>query len=102
MQDEGSAKTFLLADDLIARLKVRKQASHFSGASDWVFASPFSIGRLPYSYTCTRLEMARASVAAGIGHLTTHAFRHYAEFRTMPSTAARSASRACLQISDSA
>jgi integrase len=31
-----------------------------------------------------------------------HKFRHFAEFRTMPSAAARSASCACLQINDSA
>jgi integrase len=73
---EGSAKTFVLAGDLLNRLTALKQASQFSAASDWVFASPFQIGRLPYSYTCTRAELARASLAAGIGHISTHAFRH--------------------------
>jgi integrase len=73
---EGSAKTFLLADDLLTRLNAWRQASQFSEAGDWVFASPFSIGRLPYSYTGTRCEIARASGAAGLGHISTHAFRH--------------------------
>jgi integrase len=73
---EGSAKTFLLADDLLARLKAWKQASTFRDAGDWIFASPFKIGRLPISYTGTRVELARASVAAGLGHVSTHAFRH--------------------------
>jgi integrase len=77
---EGSAKTFVLADGLLTRLKAWKQISSFSGADDWIFASPVSIGRLPYSYTGTRQELVRAGNAVGIGGLSTHAFRH--TFRT--------------------
>jgi integrase len=76
VKTEGSAKTFLLADDLLLRLKVWRQASPFRDASDWVFASPLNIGRLPYSYTGTRRILGHASEAAGLGHITTHAFRH--------------------------
>jgi hypothetical protein len=49
VKTEGSAKAFSLADDLLSRLKTWKQASRFSATGDWVFASPVSIGRLPYS-----------------------------------------------------
>jgi integrase len=73
---EGSAKTFTIAADLLDRLKAWKQLTQFSSAEDWMFASPYSIGRLPYSYTGTRQELVRAATAAGIGHLSTHAFRH--------------------------
>jgi integrase len=73
---EGSAKTLVLAEDLLARLKAWKQATQFSGADDWVFASPVRLGNLPYSYTGVKQELARASEAAGIGSVTTHAFRH--------------------------
>jgi integrase len=73
---EGSARTFALASDLLARLKAWKQASQLRDTEDWIFASPFNIRRLPYSYTCTRQELVRASNAAGIGHISTHAFRH--------------------------
>src|SRR5215831_16993736 len=73
---EGSAKTFVLADELLARLKALKQSSKFSGAEDWVFASPFQLGTLPYSYTGVKQELQRAAGAAGIGHVSTHAFRH--------------------------
>lgn len=73
---EGSAKTFVLAEDLIARLKAWKQATRFGEASDWVFASPMQLGKLPWSYTGTRMEIARAAKAAGIGHVSTHCFRH--------------------------
>jgi hypothetical protein len=66
-----SAKTFVLAEDLLARLKAWKQTSQFSAAEDWVFASPFKLGRLPYSYTGTRMELVRASEAAKIGSIST-------------------------------
>ena len=49
VKTKGSAKTFGLAEDLLTRLKAWKQASPFSEAGDWVFASPVNIGRLPYS-----------------------------------------------------
>jgi integrase len=61
---------------LLKRLKSWKQSSKFSGAEDWIFASPFKLGRLPYSYTGTRQELEWASQAAGIGHISSHAFRH--------------------------
>ena len=76
VKTQGSAKTFNLASELLERLKSWKQSSQFSGAEDWVFASPFKLGRLPYSYTGTRQELGRASKAAGIGHISSHAFRH--------------------------
>jgi integrase len=76
VKTQGSAKAFNLASELLERLKSWKQSSEFSGAEDWVFASPFKLGRLPYSYTGIRQELERASTAAGIGHITTHAFRH--------------------------
>ena len=76
VKTEGSAKTFTLADDLLARLKSWKQLTQFSGAEDWIFASPVKIGRMPYSYTGVWRELERAATAAGIGHLGTHAFRH--------------------------
>lgn len=45
-------------------------------ADDWIFASPIQLGKLPYSYTGTRQELVRAAKAAGIGHVSTHSFRH--------------------------
>jgi integrase len=82
---EGSAKALVLAEGLLARLKAWKQASQFRDAEDWVFASPHSIGRLPYSYGGTRDELSRAAKASGIRPVSTHAFRHYAESEIMPS-----------------
>jgi integrase len=76
VKTQGSAKTFNLAGELLERLKSWKQSSEFSGAEDWIFASPFKLGRLPHSYTGIRQELERASKAAGIGHISSHAFRH--------------------------
>ena len=72
----GSAKAFDLASELMARLVAWKQVGQFGGANDWVFASPFQSGKLPYSYTGVRQELNRAAKAAGLGHVTTHSFRH--------------------------
>ncbi len=76
VKTQGSAKTFNLAGEQLERLKSWKQRSDFSEAEDWIFASPVKLGRLPYSYTGTRQELERASKVAGIGHITSHAFRH--------------------------
>src|ERR1035441_4314338 len=73
---QGSAKALVVAEGLLARLKAWKQASPFREAEDWVFASPVKIGRLPYSYGGIRGELERVEKASGLGHVTTHAFRH--------------------------
>ena len=44
----GSAKTFVLAPELLDRLKSWKQVSQFPAPDDWTFASPLKHGRLPY------------------------------------------------------
>jgi integrase len=76
VKTEGSAKTFTIAGELLDRLKSWKQLTKFSAPEDWIFASPFKIGRLPYSYTEVWRELECAAQAAGVGHLGTHAFRH--------------------------
>jgi integrase len=76
VKTQGSARTFNLSTELLDRLNTWKQLSEFSGTEDWIFASPFKLGRLPRSYTGVRQELERASTAANIGHLSTHAFRH--------------------------
>ena len=76
VKTEGSARTFSLTSELLERLKSCKQRSDFSGAEDWIFASPIKLGRLPYSYTGVWRELERAAEAAKVGHLGTHSFRH--------------------------
>jgi integrase len=76
VKTEGSARTFNLTPELLERLKSSNQRSDFSGAEDWIFASPLKLGRLPDSYTGGWRELVRATDAAKIGHLGTHSFRH--------------------------
>jgi len=66
VKTEGSARTFNLTGELLERLKSCKQWSEFSGAEDWIFASPIKLGRLPYSCTGVWRELERAASAAEI------------------------------------
>jgi integrase len=76
VKTEGSVRTFNLTGEMLERLKSCKQRSDFSGAEDWIFASPIKLGRLPYSYTGVWRELERAAEAAKIGHIGTHSFQH--------------------------
>jgi integrase len=71
-----SRKSLVIAGDLLDHLKLWKQSTQFSGDSDWIFASPAKLGRLPYSCTGIRKELDRAGQASGTGHMGTHVFRH--------------------------
>ena len=73
---EGSEKCVSVASELLQRLQAWKQVTQFAKNTDWVFASPVKLGRLPFSYTGTVRIIRRAAEAAGIGTLATHAFRH--------------------------
>jgi len=76
VKTDASRKSLAVADELLDRLKVWKQATEFRADGDWIFASPVQLGRLPYSYTGVRQEIDRAGQAAGLGHMGTHTFRH--------------------------
>ena len=76
VKTEGSAKTFDLTQDLLDRIRAHKARAISSESGNWIFASPIRLGRLPYSYSGVSREVQRAGVAAGIGHLGTHSFRH--------------------------
>lgn len=77
---QGSQKMIGIARELMKRLRLWRRRSQFRADTDWVFASPIKIGRLPYSYAGVQRTLQSAANAAGIGKLTTHAFRH--SFRT--------------------
>jgi integrase len=76
VKTDESRKSWSLAENLLDRLKVWKEATEFSAEGDWIFASPVKIGRLPYCYTGVWRELNRASKAAGLKHMGTHTFRH--------------------------
>ena len=76
VKTDGSRKSLTIDAELLQRIQLWKQATKFSADTDWIFASPLRIGRQPYSYTGVWRELQRAAVAAGIGKLGTHSFRH--------------------------
>lgn len=73
---QGSEKSISAASELLQRLQAWKQVTQFSSDTDWIFASPVKLGRLPYSYTGTSRIIRRAAERVGIGRLSTNAFRH--------------------------
>ena len=76
VKTQDSRRVLAVANELLDVLKALRIATEFPAESDWLFASPLKIGRLPYSYTGVWRELQRAAEAAGIGRLGTHAFRH--------------------------
>jgi integrase len=76
VKTDDSRKTLTISVDLLNMLKAWKQTTQFSSPEDFIFASPFQLGRLPYSYRCVWERLDIAGQAAGLGHITTHSFRH--------------------------
>jgi integrase len=72
----NSGRALHIGADMLAVLKAWKQASQFSGADDWMFASPVQLGRLPFSYTGVLHVFQKAAQRAGIGTVGTHTMRH--------------------------
>ncbi len=72
----NSEKALNLAPEVLERLKAHRSSTEFPEPSDWVFASPLKLGRLPYSYTGVCVELSRGAKASGLGHLGTHTYRH--------------------------
>jgi len=71
-----SQRSMHIAGEMLEVLKAWRQQTQFCGPDDWMFASPLQIGRLPFSYPGVWRALRRAAVKAGIGHLSSHAFRH--------------------------
>jgi integrase len=71
-----SARTMACADEVMELLKNWRQTSPFSQSEDWMFASIYKLGRQPVGYTYVWNNLDKASERAGIGHVSSHAFRH--------------------------
>jgi integrase len=74
VKSEESRKQLTIDRELLAALKAWKQAAQFS--EDWMFASPYQLGRLPWSYDQVYRVYQKAAEAAGIGGFGTHTLRH--------------------------
>ena len=71
-----SARTMVCADELLDVLKHWRQTTQFSRPEDWMFASPVKLGRQPLSYTHVWYTLEWAGKQAGVGHVSSHTFRH--------------------------
>ncbi len=76
VKTECAARTMVCADELLDVLKQWRQTTQFSGSEDWMFASPVKLGRQPFSYTFVWDVLSDAAEKAGIGHVSSHTFRH--------------------------
>jgi integrase len=72
----GSRRALHITAEMLDTLKQWKQTIQFSAQEDWVFASPFQHGRLPWSRDQVWRAYQKAGKQAGIGGLGTHALRH--------------------------
>ncbi len=71
-----SQRCMCIDNRMLEVLKAWKRHSQFSSPNDWLFASPVQIGRLPFSYAGVWRALHKAAFKAGIGHLSSHTFRH--------------------------
>jgi len=73
---DESQRKMAVDSEVLEIIRLWKQSSQFSEPHDWVFSSPTSLGRLPWSYAQVWDYYTYASRDAGIGHVSTHVLRH--------------------------
>jgi integrase len=71
-----SGRMMSIDAEMLAVLKSWRQRTEFAADSDWMFASPAKLGRLPFSYPHVWVSFQDAAGKAGIGKLATHTMRH--------------------------
>jgi len=71
-----SQRTMHIDAEMLDVLKTWKQLTQFADNEDWMFASPVQIGCLPFSYAGVWQALRKAAASAGIGHISSHVFRH--------------------------
>src|SRR5207245_689761 len=76
VKSSNSARTMVIADDLLEVLKQWRQTTQFSASDDWIFASSVKLGRQPLSYTFVWETLTEAAKRAGTCHVSSHSFRH--------------------------
>jgi integrase len=76
VKTDESGKGMPIAEELLAVLKEWHKATDFPALTDWVFASPAQLGKLPWSYDQIWRVYQKAAKAAGIDAFGTHTLRH--------------------------
>jgi len=73
---EYSERAMPIDAEMLEVLKGWKQTTEFKAESDWVFASPAQIGRLPWSADSLNDAYKKAGPASGVLNVSTHTMRH--------------------------
>ena len=76
VKTEESRREMTIAKELLEVLQQSRQSTQFSADTDWIFASPVQLGRLPVSYSWFWRKLQDAADRTGVGKLGTHTFRH--------------------------
>lgn len=83
---EYSRNSLPIDHELVEVLKTRRNQTQFGSDSDWIFASPAKLGRLPWSYDQVQRQVRMAAEAANIAfksgeifgtHSMRNSFRSY-------------------------
>jgi integrase len=77
VKTEASEAPLPLDEAVVAMLLAWRSQSEFNADSDWVWASPYKAGEMPYHFQSMQKEhIVSASVAAGLGKIGWHCLRH--------------------------
>ena len=76
VKTQESQRVMPVDPEMLDVLRLARGMSQFSQEGDWIFASPVQLGKLPLSYPGVWRALKKAAERAGIGHLSSHVFRH--------------------------
>jgi integrase len=76
LKTEGSRRKMAVAPEMLGVLSAWRRTTEFSEPTDWIFASPASIGRKPISYPWVWTCFQAAAEKAKVGKFGTHTMRH--------------------------
>lgn len=77
VKTDASEAPLPLDDSLVHLLLDWRSKSQFNADTDWVWASPYSAGEMPLYFNAIQRDyIIPASVAAGLGKIGWHCFRH--------------------------
>ena len=71
-----SNRPLAIGAEMLEVLKAWKQTTQFPADTDWIFASPVQLGRLPWSADSLNDAYRKAGKESGVGHVSTHTMRH--------------------------
>jgi len=76
VKTSNSERKMTMDAELVAVLRAWHGATQFAASDDWMFASPVSLGRLPWSYKQVWRAYWKAASATGLHGVSTHSLRH--------------------------